>query len=125
MAALELSQPIDLVLLFFAWRADNLHLAVGWGFVSFSPISVEADRRTNPGVNLLLVSIGRELNLAALITVLDGGQHATEFIHLAKLLKDGVLHGIFHDLHAWRASERVHHEFKEAALLKHDSLGLR
>ena len=61
--------------------------------------------------------MGGHLDLAALITIFDGRQHATQPVDLAKLVEDAILDGAFDDFNAGRSTQRVHQELEQARAL--------
>src|SRR5205814_10411537 len=67
-------------------------------------------------VDLLLVTMRGILDLAALIAIFDGRDHATEPLNFAELFQDRSFDGPFDRLHARRTAEHVHGDRKSTRL---------
>src|SRR5712692_4468170 len=97
MTPLESLQAIGLNLLFLPRSADHFNSGE---ILRGCAIAVQTDDRTDALVDLSLVSMGRGLDLAALVTVFDGRQHAAQPVDLAKLLQGPFLDGSLDDFHS-------------------------
>ena len=65
------------------------------------------------------------LDLAPLITVFHRGEHATESLDLAELIKNRNLDRALHCFHAGRTAQHVHGMFENARFLQQDRLAMR
>src|SRR5207244_6515404 len=71
----EFRQPLDLQLLFPPRRAREFHFR---NVIAAVAVTIESDNRPHTFINLLLVTMRRVLNLAALISIFHRGEDATE-----------------------------------------------
>ncbi len=109
-------------LLFGPGRAHEFHL--GRILHPFA-IPIESDDRPRAVVDLLLVTMGGILDLAALVTFLDGRQHAAEPFDFAKFIQNRRFHCALDRFHAWRPAQHVHGVFKNTRLFQEDGLCVR
>ena len=91
----------------------------------FLAIFVQRDDRPGAVVDLLFVTMGRVLDLAALITMFDRGNDAAELLDLPEFLQHRFLHRALDRLHSGRTAQHVHGVFKDAGLIEQDGLAVR
>src|SRR5262249_21139668 len=82
MAPFERLETLHLKLLPLSGRADDLH--AGKTVIGFV-IAIEPDEGPRAIIDLLLVTMRRGLDLASLVAVFDGAQHAADAVDLPEL----------------------------------------
>src|SRR6266849_9873296 len=115
MAALEALQALHLKLFLPPGCADYRRLRVPRSLLT---IPVQANDGPRTFLNLPLETMGSRLNLAALVTLLDRGEHAAQFFDRAQFVAHSRLDRLLNEFHSGRTAQRVHHEFEQAGFLQ-------
>src|SRR5438034_3761445 len=118
----ELRKPVNLQLLFLPRSSGEFYFRRVLFAVA---IFIQADDRTSSVVNLLLITMGGVLYLAALEPVFHRREHAAQPLDLAKLIENRSFHGALDRFHTRRTAQHVHGVFKNAGLLQKDRLPMR
>ena len=66
--------------------------------------------------------MGRILNLAALIPILDCREYSTQFLDLPKFIEDRLFNRSLDRFHAGRAAQHIHRMFKNTRFLQQNCL---
>ena len=117
----ELREPIYLELLFLSRCTGEFYFR---RVIFAVAIFIQANDRTSPVINLLLVTMRSVLDLAALITIFHRSQYAAESLDFAKLIEDGRFHRALDCFHPRRAAQHVHGVFEDAGFFKQDRLAV-
>ena len=88
-------------------------------------VAIQADDRASSIVDLLFITMRGILDLAALITFFDRGQHAAEPFDLAEFVENRRFYCALDRFHPGRSAQHVHGVLENSRLLEQDRLPVR